>query len=296
MKGGNKMKKDKIFALCRMGVALVIAVVLLAVTGFGFVYPLAGAVEVTDGAELADNKYVSTDLKYIMTVCGEEVKADGTAVAYYAIAPVGDQFVILRFGAQAHGDVQTLAEATMDYLSGESSIMRVHMPVRGMAAPADAAVQALLSQWFEANKDWMSAAGVVGPEPMAEDYLCGQMIRVDMAGTMSIDYTVALSVLALLMVIYAIIELCFMLWGRKEPAKAEKKEKKEKKEAPKAEPAAVSEEAPAAEETPAEEVSEETAAAEEAEETEIEEAEEAEVEEAEEIGEETEEEETEEDA
>jgi len=283
------MKKDKIFALCRMGVALVVAVVLLAVTGFGFVYPMAGAVEVTDGTELAGNKYVSVDLKYIMTVCGEDVKADGTAVAYYAIAPVGDQFVILRFGAQAHGDVQTLAEATMDYLSGESSVMRVHMPVRGMAAPADAAVQELLSQWFEANKDWMSAAGVVGPEPKAEDYLCGQMIRVDMAGTMSIDYTAALSVLALLMVIYAIIELCFMLWGRKEPAKAEKKEKKAA--APKTEPAAVSEEAPAAEEAPAEDVSEETAAAEEAEE-----AEEAEGEEAEEIGEETEEEETEEDA
>ena len=291
------MKKDKIFALCRMGVALVVAVVLLAVTGFGFVYPMAGAMEVTDGTELAGNKYVSTDLKYIMTVCGEEVKADGTAVAYYAIAPVGDQFVILRFGAQAHGDVQTLAEATMDYLSGESSIMRVHMPVRGMAAPADAAVQELLSQWFEANKDWMSAAGVVGPEPKAEDYLCGQMIRVDMAGTMSIDYTVALSVLALLMVLYAIIELCFMLWGRKESPKAEKKEKKEKKAAaPKAEPAAVSEEAPAAEETPAEEVSEETAAAEEAEETEIEEAEEADAEEAGETDEQTEEEETEEDA
>ena len=291
------MKKDKIFALCRMGVALVVAVVLLAVTGFGFVYPMAGAMEVTDGTELAGNKYVSTDLKYIMTVCGEEVKADGTAVAYYAIAPVGDQFVILRFGAQANGDVQTLAEATMDYLSGESSVMRVHMPVRGMAAPADAAVQELLSQWFEANKDWMSAAGVVGPEPKAEDYLCGQMIRVDMAGTMSIDYTVALSVLALLMVLYAIIELCFMLWGRKESPKAEKKEKKEKKAAaPKAEPAAVSEEAPAAEETPAEEVSEETAAAEEAEETEIEEAEEADAEEAGETDEQTEEEETEEDA
>lgn len=276
MKGGNNMKKDKIFAICRMGVALVIAVVLLAVTGFGFVYPLTEAVEVSDGAELAGNKYVSADLNFIMSICGEEVKADGEAVAYYAIAPVGNQFVVLRFYADTHADVQALTDATMDFLTGETSVMRVHMPVKGMVSEADEAVQELLSQWFESNKDWMSAAGVVGPEPTAEAYLSSQMIRVDMAGTMSIEYTVALSVIALLMVLYAIIELCFMLRGKQEkPAKAEKKVKKEKKaEAPKVEP--VTEEVPAAAETPAEEEAsaEEEAPAEEAEEEAEDEAEE----------------------
>ena len=284
------MKKEKIFALCRMGVALVIAVVLLAVTGFGFVPMLTDPVEVTDGTQLADSSYVSCDLRYVMTVCGEEVKENGDVVAYYAIAPIGNRFVVLRFPAELHSDVLSMTDATLAYLGGESSVMKIHMPVEGMVSQGSVAVYSLLSQWFESNKEWMSNAGVVGASPLAEDYLVSEVIEVDRLGALSGEYTVALSVLALLLVVYAVVELCFMGKKKETAAKAEKKEKKEKpakaekKEAVKAEP--VTEAAPV-EEVPAEEAIEEAVeeAAEETEEAE-EEAEEAEEAEAEEVEEE----------
>ncbi len=276
------MKKEKIFALCRMGVALVIAVVLLAVTGFGFVPMLTDPVEITDGTQLADNSYVSCDLRYVMTVCGEEVKENGDVVAYYAIAPIGNRFVVLRFPAELHSDVLSMTDATLAYLGGESSVMKIHMPVEGMVSQGSVAVYSLLSQWFESNKEWMSNAGVVGASPLAEDYLVSEVIEVDRLGALSGEYTVALSVLALLLVVYAVVELCFMGKKKDAPAKKEKKEKPakaEKKEEVKAEP--VTEAAPV-EEVPAEEAIEEAVeeAAEETEEAE-EEAEEADAEEAE---------------
>ena len=288
------MKKEKVFALCRMGVALVIALVLLAVTGFGFVFMLGGPAEISDGTELADNSYVSCDLNYVMTVCGEEVKENGDVLAYYAIAPVGNRFVVLRFPAELHSDVLSMTDATLAYLGGESSVMKIHMPVRGMVSGGSVDVYSLLSQWFENNKEWMSSAGVVGAEPLAENYLVTEVIEVDRLGAMSGEYTVALSVLAMLLVIYAVVELCFM--GRKKAASA----KAEKKEQPaKAQPrAAMQEEVKAAPVTeapaPAEEAGEEAAAeeaeaeeaAEETEEETAEEAEEEETAEAEEAGEE----------
>lgn len=281
------MKKEKIFALCRMGVALVIAVVLLAVTGFGFVPMLTDPVEVTDGTQLADSSYVSCDLSYVMTVCGEEVKENGDVVAYYAIAPIGNRFVVLRFPAELHSDVLSMTDATLAYLGGESSVMKIHMPVEGMVSQGSVAVYSLLSQWFESNKEWMSNAGVVGASPLAEDYLVSEVIEVDRLGALSGEYTVALSVLALLLVVYAVVELCFMGKKKDAPAKKEKKEKPakaEKKEEVKAEPVT---EAASEEEVPAEEAIEEAVeeAAEETEEAE-EEAEKAEEAEAEEVEEE----------
>lgn len=284
------MKKEKIFALCRMGVALVAAIVLLAVTGFGFVPMLSGPVEITDGAELAGHSYVSYDLEYVMTVCGEEVRDNGDVTAYYAIAPVGNRFVVLRFPAELHSDVLSMTDATLAYLGGESSVMKIHMPVKGMVSQGSVDVYSLLSQWFESNKEWMSNAGVVGASPLAENYLVTEVIEVDRLGSLSGEYTVALSVIAMLLVIYAVVELCFMGKKKEEPAKAQKKEKPakaEKKEEPKAEP--VTEAAPveetveeAAEEVEAEVETEEAETEEAAEEAEEEPLDEAEAEEIEE--------------
>ncbi len=269
------MKKEKLYALIRIVVALAAAVALLAATGFGFVPLMKGPTAITDGQELADADYVSADLTYMMTICGEELRGEET-VAYYAIAPIGNRFVVLRFDAALLEDINTLTEATESYLGGESRVMTVHMPVKGMTEPAADEVFALLSEWFESNKDWMNAAGVVGAEPTAEEYLAEELVRVDNAGRMSGEYTVVLSVIAALLALYALVELLFMLLGgKKEPKKAEKKSEKkaEKKPEIKLETAAVA----AAAVTEAEEAAEEAAEADE----EIEEAAE-EIEEAEE--------------
>lgn len=275
------MKKENKMALIRMGIALVLAMVLLAVTGFGFIPLLAGPVEVADGQELEGQRYVSADLEHVMTLCGEEVKGE-TVVAYYAIAPIGNRFVTLRFDAALKGDIEQMVEATTAYLGGESRVMTVHMPIKGMVKEAGDDVYALLSQWFEANKDWMAAAGVVGPEPVEEEYLAAELIRVDELGSLKGSTTVALSAVAALLVLYALVELCFVAFGGKKENKAENKEKPVK-----AAPAEEKAGEPAVEETE-EPVTEEAAEADKAEETDETEAVEEVNEEAEEAKEEEE--------
>lgn len=282
----------KNFAFLRAALAVVLAVAVVAVSGFACVYQCKGPTAVQDGAQLADERYVSADVKWIMDVCGEEVNSAGKTLYYYAVAPVGNRFVLLRFGANMLDDLTALEKSTMDYLTGTSMAMDIHLPVRGMVEKAQPGAYSLLSEWFNNNIEWMNLAGVVGENPSASEYLANEVILVDQVGAMHYLASLGLTVLAALLVLYAVVELLLVASGFYKDSKVaarvakrlkakKEKEKAAAKEAEKAaeEAPAVTEEAPneeapteeaPAEEAPAEEASieevpvEETAAAEEA--------------------------------
>lgn len=277
----------KNFAFLRAALAVVLAVAVVIVSGFAFVYQCKGPTAVQDGAQLAEERYVSTDVKWIMDVCGEEVNSEGKTLYYYAVAPVGNRFVLLRFGANMLDDLTALEKSTMDYLTGTSMAMDIHLPVRGMTEKAQPGAYSLLSEWFNGNIEWMNLAGVVGENPSAAEYLANEVILVDQVGSMHYLASLGLSLLAALLVLYAVIELLLVASGfykdskvaarvakrlkakkekEKAAAKAAKEAEKQAAEAPAAEEApnaeeaapAVTEEAPA-EEAPAEEAKEDTA-------------------------------------
>ena len=234
-----------IFAAARAGAALLLALALLWISGFAFVYQLGGAATVTDGAQLSEHDYVSADVKWIMDIPGQEVsRSSGRALYCYAVAPIGNRFVLLRFDADRLDDLQTLKEETLALLNGERKAMSIHLPVRGMAEKTEPGAYSLLSQWFNTNIEWMTIAGVVGQDPSAADYLTDLCIEVDTVGTRSATVSALLSIGALLLVLYALAEVVLLLTGyyrdsrvaarvirrvrrEKEKAKAERKAERE---------------------------------------------------------------------
>lgn len=211
MKKGNK---KLVFAAIRAAIALVIALALVIVSGFAFVYQLGGAAEVTDGAQLDGNSYVSADIKWVMDVVGTETsRASGKVLYYYVVAPVGNRFTLLRVDAGQLENVQALKAETTALLVGESKAMTIHMPVRGMVAQAEQGAYSLLNSWFNDNIEWMTIAGVVGEEPSAADYLVDECILVDQVGAFGEGLSAVLSIAAALFVLYALVECALMAAG-----------------------------------------------------------------------------------
>ena len=154
------MKERKTTAIWCAVIAAVLAVLLLACTGFGAFRLLCGPEEVTDGKTLEDGAYVSVDLQHVMDVVGVERSATGAETAYYAAAPVDDIFVLIRFPASDAESMMALEDATDAYMQGDAASMPFHMIVRGEARALDDDTKEILVRWFNENAEWMSRAGV----------------------------------------------------------------------------------------------------------------------------------------
>lgn len=203
------MKKRKNQALLRAVIAVVIALVLLACTGFGVFRLMAGPETVAQGADLRDGTYVSVDLPYIMDVMGVEKNSGGEVTAYYATAPVGDQFVLIRFPVSEIENVHLLENATDAYLRGDNDKLPFHLTVTGAAHALDEDTSALLAQWFSENTGWMSQSGVISQNYDYETYLCRVMIESGSVAGVPAWAALAAGIAAGVLVLYAAAELIF---------------------------------------------------------------------------------------
>ena len=219
------MKKTSTLLTCAV-VSLLAAVILFGLTAFGFI-PFRGAATVTDATQLSAWDYVTTDVNFIMDFCAVEADAEtGETVAYYAVAPIGNRFVMLRFAADSFDDAEALRAATMNYLGGASSSMSVHLPTTGTARQADQTLYAHLSDWFAENNEWMSEAGVIGEVTSSADYLSAYYIDVDHMGLFGLVGSVVVCVAAMLLVVLALVLLGALVFGRAPSAKTAKPAKK----------------------------------------------------------------------
>ena len=156
------MNGKKIFAVTRIGAALIAAVILLGCTGWAFLYLLGSPAAITQGAELSDGAYVTADVSFLMDICGaEREEGTGEILAYFVIAPVGDQFAVLRFPAADYDTIAAFEADTQAYLYGTQAALPFHMSVTGMVKQTEEPVAALLSAWFANNVSWMSQSGLI---------------------------------------------------------------------------------------------------------------------------------------
>lgn len=200
------MKKRKKFARFRGAAAVVLAVLLLSVTGFGATRMLGGPEPVTDGKELKNGAYVSASLTYVMDVIGVEKNGAGGTAAYYAVAPIGDVFVTIRFPAPDAENMMTLEDATDDYLTGISPTLPFRLTVSGAVKHLTEEEAGLLARWFEENAAWMSRAGVITAVENYGDYLSGVMIDAGGIGTVSKGLAAAAGIAAAALMVYAAAE------------------------------------------------------------------------------------------
>ena len=218
------MEKKTVFALARIGAAALAAVILLACSGWAFVCLLGSPETITQGEELEDGKYVAADVGFIMDICGvERDKKSGEPVAYFAVAPVGDQFVLIRFPAKDYDTYAALESETMGYLYGTQSGFSFHLNVTGMARGLDETSAALLSEWFAENGSWMSRSGLIAAVENYGTYLSGYMIDTGRVGSVTRGAGAAMSVIAAALIVYAAAEAVVLCVRKHE--KPEKKYK-----------------------------------------------------------------------
>ena len=179
------MKDRKTIVLWCAVCALALAVLLLACTGFGAFRLMRGAETVTDGKELEDGAYVSVDLAFVMDVIGVERNASGAEMAYYAVSPVGDTFVLVRFPASDAENMKALEDATDAYLQGQSATLPFRLGVTGAARNMEEETAELMARWFNENGSWMRQAGVITDVEDYGTYLSGIEIDAGRVGGVS---------------------------------------------------------------------------------------------------------------
>lgn len=221
------MKEKKTFAIVRVIAAVVLAAALLGITGFAFVDVLNGPVAMEEAAELSDGVYVQTDVAFVMDIIGVEKNAAGKEVAYYGVSPVGNTFAVIRYPAADFENVTALEAATKSFLQGEALTMDFYMTVTGAVEPMDETLGGLLIEWFEENADWMIVSGVIAETEDYSSYLCPYVIKSGRVGAVDMAVALVFSVLAALLVVYAIVEVLLVAVGvyDRKPAQKAKKEK-----------------------------------------------------------------------
>ena len=208
------MNKRANFALVRAAAALIAAVILLACTGWAFRFLLGEPTKVTQGADLTDGDYVTTDIGYIMDVCGvDRDDATGAITAYYAITPIGDQFAVIRFPAADGDTLRAFEIETNSYLYGMQKTVGYRMSATGMARTLPEDVAALLSEWFAGVKETMIASGMIADTEDTSIYLCPCMIDTQNLGTVSTGMAVTMTVIAAVLAVYAVLELVLLACG-----------------------------------------------------------------------------------
>lgn len=205
------MKDRKKTAIWCAVIAVALAAVLLAGTGFGAFRLLRGPETVTDGKTLEDGTYVRADLPYVMDVVGVERNASGAETAYYAAAPIGDIFVLIRFPASDAENMMALEDATDAYMQGGSSSLPFRLGVTGAARELDDDAKEILVRWFNENAEWMSQAGVLAAVEDYSIYLSPIGIDAGHVGGVSAGLAAAAGIAAAVLIAAAVV--LFVLAG-----------------------------------------------------------------------------------
>jgi hypothetical protein len=208
------MKERKNTAVWCAVIAVALAVIMLAVTGFGAFRLLRGAEAVADGKDLEAGAYVKADLTHVMDVVGVEKNASGAETAYYAVSPVGDTFVLVRFPASDAENMMALEKATEAYLRGESSELPFRLGVVGAVREMDEDTAELLARWFNENADWMRQAGVITEVEDYGTYLSGRMIESGRVANVSVPLAAAAGIAAALLTAGAVAVFILAGTGR----------------------------------------------------------------------------------
>lgn len=209
------MKNRKKAAIIRAVAAVVLAVAALFATGFGALRLIGGPQTVSDASELVVGTYVETDITYIMDICGVEHNFLGDTTAYYAIAPVGNRFVMIRFPASYLSSITRLEEGTRAFLDGTSASLPLRIHAVGTVVDmTDEAVAQLMVDWFNENASWMSQAGVISTVEDYSVYLDSEILAVDQVRNVSYALAVAAAAAAVALLVYAAAELTLAGLGK----------------------------------------------------------------------------------
>ena len=226
MKQNDPIRVKK--ATTRLIAALLAALVLLAVSGFGIFkmlgtpgsltadysdmsYDVEGSAEpepVKTGAQVGD--FVEHEVNLILKNFAEGTRG-GTVRERYAVVPVQGKLVAFRFPQRWLESEQAVVDATQDLLNGVGQYIDKYIVVRGTVQALPEAVSGELYSWFADNQEWMQQGGLISSEQDAAASLADYMVSVDTVGKLPFGAVIGLTAAAGLCLLYALYELIRIL-------------------------------------------------------------------------------------
>ena len=226
MKQNDPIRVKK--ATTRLIAALLAALVLLAVSGFGIFkmlgtpksltadysdmsYDVEGSAEpepVKTGAQVGD--FVEHEVNLILKNFAEGTRG-GTVRERYAVVPVQGKLVAFRFPQRWLESEQAIVDATQDLLNGVGQYIDKYIVVRGTVQALPEAVSGELYSWFADNQEWMQQGGLISSELDAAASLADYMVSVDTVGKLPFGAVIGLTAAAGLCLLYALYELIRIL-------------------------------------------------------------------------------------
>lgn len=219
---GKKFKAALISA-CAL---VVVAAILLAVTGFGIITLLKGPETVEDIQGMEQGSFVKYKNFAILDFYGEET-AGGQTTGLYAMVPMGSRLVTVHYTQRYVDSVKTICDETAQYVNGEIAGLDHYVYAQGTVGTLTNDEETLMYDWYAENKAAMVQSGVIADTEDAAEYLTEEVLLVDTVGGMDQTLVIVLSAAAAAMLLAAIVLFLLLLLGvfnEKAESEAEKHE------------------------------------------------------------------------
>ena len=225
MKTNDPVREKK--AWIRLICAVLAAVVLLAVSGFG-IFKMLGAPKslvandlalvepagsgeaesASTGAQPGD--FVEHEVNIVLGNFAEGFRGE-TAVERYGVVPVNGELVAFCFPQRWLASEKAIADATQELLSGASGQIDKYIVVRGTVEPLSESVAEQLYSWFGENQEWMTQMGLTPETDDAAQILADRVVHVDQVGRLPMAWVIGLTAAAGVCLLYALYELIRIL-------------------------------------------------------------------------------------
>jgi len=208
------MSKRKNMALIRLTIAGAIAVLIMCLTGFGGIKILAGGSE-AKANNIAEGKYLTFNIDTILDYVAEEYKTDSdTLVGRYALVPMDGKMVIVhlpqRYLSSADAIVMQTYYVMYGYTTADS-----YFVASGTVKKANEELTQKYIEWYDQNGIIMYYYGLTDSFEDSSTFVDNTYyIDVDSTGLFDDNTCTALSTVAAICVVYALIVLIRIKSGK----------------------------------------------------------------------------------
>ena len=221
----EKKPRDLKFALIRCGAALIIAAALLLGTRFSAVDLFRGPAATVSVQDEEDGAFVKKEVIVVLANYASEDSGD-----IFAVVPMNGKLVTVNFTGRYQDSVTEIMDQTAQFIAGAIPQLDEYVIVQGTVGTLSEEQSTMLYDWFNSNKAALVQNHVISDAYDAADYLSEKVLFADTVNGMNQTLVLALSGLALLMVLYIIAELVLMALGFYKQPKTEAEESGESEE------------------------------------------------------------------
>lgn len=190
----------------RLGAALLGALLLLVITGFGFVTLLRGGQSIETIGTVRPGDYVRQDVDVILDNIAMGYRGE-TVKEVYGVAPVNGKLYVFCFPKRWFASEAAVRQQTDAWLGAEIEQTDTYLRVSGTAKEIPDDVAAKARAWLARNEEAMRSVNLIPEGQATEDCVADCVIYVDRVGAMPFGTVILLTGAAFLLVLYALAVL-----------------------------------------------------------------------------------------